>query len=191
MKSQTRTTITMLMATMMLLIMALTAHGQTIDAGQNMAATIGTTVAGDETPAIEEAPAAPEAAEAPAEPDKPTLVELVEEDPLGEAAEVVKAIKGGNWRMVAAGLLAFLMMALGKIRGKVKWFDGDRGGAVLVGILGFGGALSTALASGVALDFQLLIGTFGVVFTAVGGYTWIKRLIWPQDKPSEEMIGGS
>jgi len=167
-------------AFLLLVIFSGRSHGQAIDAG---------TV---EAPAeIEEAPAAPEAAEAPAEPAKATPVEAAEKDPLGEAAEVVNAIKSGNWRMAAAGLLAFLMLGLGKIRGKVKWFDGDRGGAVLVGILGFGGGLSTALASGVALDFQLFLGAFGVVFTAVGGYTWIKRLIWPQDKPSEETIGGS
>ena len=178
-----RTAIMAAVAFLLLVLFTGRSHGQAIDAGATMDAG-----AVEAPAATEEAPAAPEVEEAPAE---PTPVEKAEEDPLGEAAEVVNAIKSGNWRMAAAGLLAFLMLGLGKVRHKVKWFDGDRGGAVLVGILGFGGALSTALASGVALDLQLFIGAFGVVFTAVGGYTWLKRLIWPQDKPSEEMIGGS
>jgi len=106
----------------------------------------------------------------------------VEADPAGSARELVAAIRGGNWRYVAALALAFMMFLLSRVRDKVKWFKGDRGGAILVGILAVAGALSTALASSGPIDWRLLLGAAGVMWTAVGGYTWLKRLIWPADK---------
>jgi hypothetical protein len=157
-------------------------HGQAIDAGAAI----------DAQAATEEAPAAPEAEEAPAEDTKPEPAAEPEVDALDTAGEVVADVKDGDWRHAVAGLLALVMLGLGKVRGKVKFFDGDRGGAILVGVMGLAGALSTALYSSAALDWRLFAGAFGVVFTAVGGYTWVKRLIWPKDKAeAEELIGGS
>jgi hypothetical protein len=172
MRTQTRTTAIMLIASLMLFLMAATACGQEFDAGAP---------AIDAQAALEEAPAAPEAEEAPAEAEAPTLVDEAADDPVGVATDVVNDVKAGDWRHAVAGLLALLMLALGKVRGKIKYFDGDRGGAVLVGVLGFGGAIITLLASEAALDWRLFAGAFSVTFTAVGGYTWIKRLIWPKD----------
>lgn len=110
-------------------------------------------------------------ATAPAEPeaDLDTLVSLA------------KAVRGGEWRLAASLVLALLMFALARARDEIGWFRGDRGGAVLVALLAFGGALSTALATPVPLDFKLIAGTFGVMWTAVGGVQWAKRLLWPKD----------
>jgi hypothetical protein len=102
-------------------------------------------------------------------------------DPLTTLGKLVDSVRGGQWRHAASLALILVMLALGKVRGKLKWFKGDRGGAVLVGILALAGALSTALASDAALDWRLFLGAAGVMWTAVGGYTWAKRLIWPKD----------
>jgi len=137
------------------------------------------------------ADAAPTAApvDAPAPPAEPasTPAEKADEDPLGSLSELVKAVKEGNWRYAASLVLALLMLGLSKAR---RWgpmqkaFSGDRGGALLVGILALAGAFATALASSEPLDWKLFVGAAGVMFTAVGGYTWIKRLVWPSDRPA-------
>jgi hypothetical protein len=116
-------------------------------------------------------------ADAPAE----AAPEAAQKDPIGALLSLVEAVRGGQWRLVASLALGLLMFGLAKVRDKVKWFSGDRGGAVLVGVLALAGALSTALASDASIDWRLFLGAAGVMWTAVGGYTWIKRLIWPQD----------
>lgn len=127
---------------------------------------------------VTEAPApAPAPVEAPA--DK------AEEDPLSTLGELVSAVRAGNWRLAIALGLGLLMFAAGKFRDKVKWFSGDRGGAVLVMALALAGAVSTALVSSASLDWKLFLGAAGVAWTAVGGYTWAKRLIWPKDADPE------
>lgn len=112
---------------------------------------------------------------------EPTPAEKAKADPVGTAAQVVKDIKSGNWRMVAAGVLALLMLLAAKARSQWKWFRGKRGGAVLVLVLGLAGSFSAALATSSPLDLSLFVGALGVTWTAVGGYTHIRRIIWPSD----------
>lgn len=146
----------------------------------------------------------PEVSESPAEPPEPAEVEPADEadkaaenadgrpeqpampdpeslDPVEAAGQIVVDVKSGNWRMVAAGVLSLVMFALARIRGKFRWTRGDRGGAILVMGLSLAGGLATALSTGVSLDWRLLVGVLGAAWTAVGGYTWAKQLIWPRD----------
>lgn len=106
-------------------------------------------------------------------------------DPGGVVLDMVKAAKSGQWRLVASLLLGLLMMTLSKFRSHLKVFNGDRGGSVLVMILAMGGAFASALATDAKIDWRLFVGAAGVAWTAVGGYTWIKRLIKPADKPPQ------
>lgn len=110
-------------------------------------------------------------------------------DPLTTGGDLIQAVRSGQWRLAASLALALLMLLLGKAR-NASWspFKGDRGGAILVGLLAFAGALSTALATSAPLDWKLLLGTMGVLWTAVGGYTWIKRIIWPA--PATPVVAG-
>jgi hypothetical protein len=142
-----------------------------------------TATAKEPAKAVTEPVAAP--TEAPAEP-KPA--EVVEEDPIGSVMTLINHIRAGEWRLAAAIGLALLMFALARVRDKIKWFKGDRGGAVLVMVLALAGTLSAALASDAALDWRLLAGALGLAWTAVGGVQWGKRIIWPKD--DEDGNGG-
>lgn len=148
---------------MMTSVALLTANAQS-DAGPVVAESGGD--AGAVTPGTVATPTTPKTAEP----------EVMTED-------IIKAVRSGQWRMAASLALGLIMLFLGKVRDKVKWFKGDRGGALLVALLAFAGALSTALASDAPLDWKLLLGTLGVMWTAVGGYSWIKKLIWPAIVP--------
>jgi len=106
--------------------------------------------------------------------------EAAEKDPLGTLGQLVAAVRAGHWRLAASLALALLMVVLARVRDRIKWFRGDRGGAALVGLLALGGALVSALSSSAPLDWKLFLGAAGVMWTAVGGYTWVKRLLWPK-----------
>ena len=112
-----------------------------------------------------------------------TPVPDFEANPMGALESFVTAIKAGKWRVVAAFVLAFVMFLLRKYRDKVPWFKGDRGGAILVMVLGLAGGTVTALLSeGVKLDWKLPVGIVLTVWAAVGGVQWLKRVIWPKDE---------
>lgn len=129
--------------------------------------------------AIDAGAAAPTVAEA-----GPVTLPDVGSDPVGFLERFVKAVKEGNWKTVGALVLVVLMLVLAKVRDKVAWFKGDRGGAVLVAILGLASGFATALISGAPITWQLVAGIIGMTWTAVGGYTWVKRIVWPKDKTS-------
>lgn len=124
-------------------------------------------------PAGSEAPAGTN----PAAPEQPGSAS--EADPLSAVSAIVEAARSGNWRLVAAGALALAMLALRRLRDRVALFRGDRGGTVLVGVLALGGAFASALATSAPIDFKLILGAFGIAWTAVGGYTFVKKLLWP------------
>lgn len=111
----------------------------------------------------------------------PTPVQEATDDPLGTVASLVKAVRSGDWRMVAALALALVMLVLGKVRGKVKWFRGDRGGVVLVFFLATAGMLSTTLAAGMDVDLKMGTTALSAGLMAIGGYVGIKKLLWPSD----------
>lgn len=136
-----------------------------------------------EAAATDVAVANPEPAPAPA---TGAPADNLSQDPLGTIDELVQAIRAGHWRLVAATILALAMLALAWVRSNwapaEKYFGGDRGGAILVGILALGGAVSVALASDSPLDWRLFVGALGVMWTAVGGFTWVKRIWSPKDE---------
>lgn len=113
----------------------------------------------------------------PAEPGTDPGFSLDPDEPIDALGKVVESARTGNWRLVAAGALVLVMFALRRARDHVKWFAGDRGGAVLVGLLGLAGAFSAALATAAPIGWDLALGALGVTFTAVGGWTWCKRLL--------------
>ena len=113
--------------------------------------------------------------------DAPAPVVDVEGDPIGSIEQFVAAVRSGNWKIVGAIALALLMFALAKVRNRIAFFRGDRGGALLVAVLGLAGGFSAALSSGAEIDWKLVAGIIMTTWTAVGGVTWVKRLVWPKD----------
>lgn len=102
----------------------------------------------------------------------------------GTVDDFARAVRAGNWRLVAAFAIAGAMFGLRKARDRVAWLRGDRGGALLVMLLALGGTLAVTLAGKAPVNAQLFLTALAVTWTAVGGYTWLKRLIWPADKPA-------
>jgi hypothetical protein len=153
-----RLVILTLIALSFVALFAQVAAAEDLDAGAEVAATTDTT---PDTPA-------------PTPPD-------IEEDPIGSIQLFIESIKTGNWRMVGSLALVLIMLILSKVRDKIKFFSGDRGGAVLVMLLGLLGGFSAALAADATFDWKLVLGIVGTVWTGVGGWTWFKRLVDPQE----------
>ena len=105
----------------------------------------------------------------------------IEAQPVDALMQLVTAAKEGNWRLVAALGLGLSMLVFNKVRPRIKWLKGDRGGAVSVMAMSLAGAFSTALLTDAEMDLKLVVGAVGVAWTAAGGYTWMKRLLWPKD----------
>lgn len=116
-----------------------------------------------------------------------TLPDRVTSDPIGFATQVIEAIRGGGWRILAASILAAIMV-LG-IRFNVRVFGTtDRGKSVAVMVLSLLGAGSAALADVAELSFGLALGAVTIAWTAVGGRQWISRFLWPQDGGAQWMV---
>ena len=107
--------------------------------------------------------------------------------PIESIFELINYIKEGNWRIVAGFVLMGIMFGLNKWRERVPFFKGDRGGAILVLVLALVSSVSAALFSNAGLDLELIVGAVSVAFSASGGYTIIKRIIWPKDKEEAEI----
>lgn len=147
------------------------------------------------TPAswADDTPAPPGAAvTSPAAAGPPAVTAPAPADPAAAATppapsvdRAITALRTGNWRLLAAVVLSFVMAGLGRLRARVAWLRGDRGGAVLVAALALLGSLAVSLEAGAPVDGKLILTALAITWTAVGGYTWVKRLIWPADKPAE------
>lgn len=151
------------------------------------------------TPAT--ASAAPESASAPAAPSadaskvatpqtragQPVIVDDTTQA-IGVAGELLGAIRAGDWRYVAALLLILTMYAMRRLRKRIKIFDGPRGGAILIGLLGTTTAVTMTLLASGPFDWRLLLGGLGLTWTSVGGYQWARDLIWPKRKVADERI---
>lgn len=109
-------------------------------------------------------------------PDDGSLLDL--------AKPLFSAVMGGNY-WLAASLALVLMVAVCR-RYLPKWFPkafgwaaGDAGGALLVLLGAFGGAMATGLAAGAGPSVAMAVVAFKVALGAAGGFTMLKKLIAP------------
>jgi len=105
-----------------------------------------------------------------------------QQDPVATATQIAHDIRDGasGARYAIAGALALLMV--GGIRWGGKLFGkNDRDKSIVVMILAMLGTLSTALASSTPITPSLLFGAVSIAFMAVGGRTWLSRVLWPAD----------
>jgi hypothetical protein len=107
---------------------------------------------------------------------------------IGVAGELLGAIRAGDWRYVAALLLILTMYAARRLRVRLKIFDGPRGGAILIGLLGTGTAVTMTLLASGPFDWRLLLAGLGLTWTSVGGYQWARDIFWPKSTVTDERM---
>lgn len=105
------------------------------------------------------------------------FVEGIEADPAAAAGALLQAVKGGQWKLVAAIVIVFAMLLLKKLRDKTQIFASRRGGAVLVALLSFGGTIAAALAIDVQVNWQLFAGALLITWAAAGSYHWLGDML--------------
>lgn len=103
-------------------------------------------------------------------------------------AGIVAHARDGKWLIVIGLVLSLVVTGLKYLAkwGGVSWFGTDRGGAVLVALTSVFGALSTSAIAG-KVDWTTFVAALAVTWSAVGGYSWLKKLIWPADKKPAEL----
>ena len=105
---------------------------------------------------------------------------------------VVRAARAGKWLVVIGGILSLIVTILkyAAKAGGIGFFHTDRGGAILVGTTSLFGALATTwLAPGANFDWSTILAALAVTWTAAGGYSWIKKLLWPAPKDELQKLG--
>lgn len=105
------------------------------------------------------------------EPD-PALIDL--------ARPVLDAVMHGQGWLAATFALVLLVGLAKRFGGdRFPWLRSDAGGASLVLVGGFGGAVATALAAGGAMGGALALTALKVSMAAAGGFALIKKLLMP------------
>lgn len=95
------------------------------------------------------------------------------------AGLVLKAVQDKNWAMLVAVALTGLVWAVRRYGGNtLPWLKTDRGGALLVLLLGIGGGIINALAAGAPLTPQLLLDGARVGLISAGGYAVVRKLLF-------------
>lgn len=93
------------------------------------------------------------------------------------AKAIVDAAQHHNWRYLVALCLGVVVFLLRKYVGNyVPWFKTDRGGAVLVLLVGVLGAVTTVLLSPYSLSMDHIVDAVANAVTAAGGYTILKKV---------------
>lgn len=115
--------------------------------------------------------------------DMPSPIADSEGDLIGT---IITSIQSGNYRLLVAAVLSLLMLLAKRFKVReLSIFAGDRGGAILVMLMALAGAFATILATPVQLSLNTILSAVSIAFTAVGGFTWIKRVISPQPSATE------
>lgn len=90
------------------------------------------------------------------------------------------AVQTGNWKLVAALAVVALVWLARRVGGNyIPLLKTDRGGALLVLLLGVAGALATAFTAGATLTAQVLFHGITTGIMAAGGFNLMKKLLWP------------
>lgn len=93
---------------------------------------------------------------------------------------VLAAVTGGHYLLAASLGVIMLVGLLRKYGGsRFPFLMTDHGGAILVLVTSFFGAISTALMAGAMPTLALAWTALGVAVTAAGGYSLVKKLLAP------------
>lgn len=94
------------------------------------------------------------------------------------------AVESGNWWAVtAAGLAIAVFWARKALARRWPWIASDRGGVLSLLVGGTLGGVAIALLGGQALGLGVVFAAAKVAFTAAGGFSVLRKLIWPDKDP--------
>lgn len=112
---------------------------------------------------------------------------MVQFEDIGYMAEVMwKGVTTGNWWMVAAAALVLIVIFVRRSLGKrIPWIATDRGGVLLALVGGTAFGVAVALAGGEAIALSIVLTAAKVAFVGIGGFSALRKLIWPDPKPKE------
>jgi hypothetical protein len=111
------------------------------------------------------------------------VVKDVGDDPAGFAKDTYDAVKSGQWWLLASLIVIALTWAARKWGAKlVPWLKTDRGGTVLAFAVAFLGGLAHAVAAEGSPSWEMLQTSLKVALGAVGGYTGLRKTLFPKDK---------
>lgn len=96
--------------------------------------------------------------------------------------DLMTSIIEGDGRVIAAMAISLVMLLFASVRERISWLRSDRGGTLSVLVLAYGGALVVALRDDVDVTARLFLHALEVALIAIGGYTGVRRLIWPKDE---------
>lgn len=88
-------------------------------------------------------------------------------------------------QILTGAFVSVLMLGITKVRGEIT----DRSGTLGVALLALFGGVSSSVVGGTPLDPKLVEVTVAVLLTAIGGYTFIKKLVFPSDGGSQKGQG--
>jgi hypothetical protein len=116
------------------------------------------------------------------EPTSPETAErVVTDDPLSFGQQLYEAVKSKDYWYAAGLVLALLTLGFRRLVVKrVDWFDTSRGGLAAVGITTLLATLAVALIARTAPSVDLFTGAALAAVAAMGGYTGLRRLLWPK-----------
>lgn len=133
--------------------------------------------------------AAPAASSASSLAHPPIVVVDPGTSPGGFFGELLDAAKTKDLRAIIVLVLVGLVWAVRKFVPADK-LKGDRAGALLALGLGIAGSFITTLAAGAPITPQLILDGLMIGATAAGGWTVVKKIIWPADAPAPDTGAG-
>jgi len=143
------------------------------------------------TVAVTPAPA-PAAAPTPAfmapEPEPARMLADPEADPMGFVRQLLEAVGGGKWKLLAALVLIGAVYVLRRGGKKlIPWLGTERGGVVLTIGSAVATGLALALASSAPMSVSLILGCVLTAAAASGIFVWIKKLLAPDDATTKPL----
>jgi hypothetical protein len=106
-------------------------------------------------------------------------------DPVGFFESVYRAVADHDYKVAAALALVALVWAARTFgASKIPWLKTDRGGVALALGVSLAGAMASALMAHAKLTAHTFLVALQVGVLAAGGWTMVKRLLWPKDSPA-------
>lgn len=100
-------------------------------------------------------------------------------DVTGFANLVLQSVQQGRWAMVAALLVIAAVASLRKWG--PAWVATDRASTLFALLTGAAGAVGARLIAGTPMTLSVLCDGAAVALTAIGGYSAVKKILFPSD----------